>query len=246
MSPKRVGSALSKHLQLDRLAPVVRQEWILGVGLASSLLIFCFGGSIMGKLANPLWLTLILLWLFSALLACVLCVVRHSEHLAVRLGEPYGTLILTLAVTSVEVIAISAVMLHGENNPTLARDTLLAIVMIILNGMVGLSLLLGGWRHREQQYNFQGTNAYLSVIIPIVVLTLMLPTHTVTTAGPTLSTLQETFLAVVSVGLYATFLAIQTGRHRAYFSLGGEANDHESHPSTGRSLTAHTALLVAY
>ena len=73
-----------------------------------------------------------------------------------RLGEPYGTLILTLAVTSIEVISISAMMLHGANNPTLVRDTLLSVVIIILNGMVGVSLLIGGWRHREQQYNLQG------------------------------------------------------------------------------------------
>jgi Ca2+:H+ antiporter len=212
----------------------------------SGLLILCFGEAIMGRLANPVWLTLILVWLFGVLLGSILAVVRHAEHLAVRMGEPYGTLILTLAVTSVEVISISAVMLHGENNPTLARDTLLAVVMIILNGMVGLSLLVGGWRHREQHYNFQGANAYLSVIIPLTVLTLMLPTFTVTTPGPTLSTLQQTFLAVMTVGLYGTFLGIQTGRHREYFTLGKEPEEHELPAGTSRSVVAHTALLAGY
>jgi Ca2+:H+ antiporter len=122
-------------------------------------------------------------------------------------GEPYGTLVLTLSVTAIEVLSISAVMLHGENNPTLVRDTLFAIIMILLGGMVGVSLLAGGWRHREQHYNLQGANAYLSVIIPLALLTLSLPNFTVTTPGPTLSTPQQFFLVVMSLGLYAAFLA---------------------------------------
>src|SRR5664279_4224925 len=109
--------------------------------------------------------------------------------------------------------SITAVMLHGENNPTLVRDTLFAIVMIILGGMVGGSLLLGGWRHREQHYNLQGANAYLGVIIPLAVLTLTLPDFTITTPGPTLSFPQQVFLFVMSIGLYCAFLALQTGRH---------------------------------
>ena len=91
--------------------------------------------------------------------------------------------------------------------------------MIILGGMVGVSLLAGGWRHREQHYNLQGANTYLSVIIPLALLTLSLPNFTVTTPGPTLSTAQQIFLVVMSVGLYAAFLAIQSGRHRAYFIM---------------------------
>src|SRR5580692_863135 len=104
-------------------------------------------------------------------------------------------------------------MLHGANNPTLARDTLFAVVMIVLNGMVGLSLLVGGWRHREQHYNFQSANTYLSVIIPLAVLSLILPNFTQTTPGPILSGNQETFLAIMAIGLYGAFLAIQTSRH---------------------------------
>ncbi len=109
-------------------------------------------------------------------------------------------------------------MLHGEENPTLARDTLFAVVMIILNGMVGASLLIGGWRHREQYHNLQGANAYLGAVIPLVVLGLVLPDFTQSTAGPTLSFVQQLFLVVVSVGLYGAFLALQTGRHRDYFA----------------------------
>ncbi len=138
-------------------------------------------------------------------------------------------------------------MLHGENNPTLVRDTLFAIVMIMLGGMVGVSLLAGGLRHREQHYNLQGANAYLTVIIPLALFSLSLPNFTVTTPGPTLSIAQQTFLVVVSIGLYATFLAIQTGRHRGYFTLGEEDGGREQAPApVGRPMVWHSALLIAY
>ena len=104
------------------------------------------GDTLFGGLGHPLWLGMIFLWLFAAILGSSLAVVRHAEYLAARLGEPLGTLLLTLSVTFIEVASIAAIMLHGANNPSLARDTLFAVVMIILNGMVGLSLLLGGWR----------------------------------------------------------------------------------------------------
>ena len=230
-----------------RLSLSIRKEWFLSVGVASSLVFFFFGQSIMARLGSPLWLALILGWLVAAVLGSVLGVVRHADHLAARLGEPYGTLILTLAVTSIEVISISAVMLHGANNPTLVRDTLFAVIMIILNGMVGLSLLAGGLRHREQTYNLQGANAYLSVIIPLSVLSLILPNHTISTTGSTLSWFQEAFLALATVGLYAVFLTIQTCRHRGYFTL-GEAEDQHTARSTGggRSLAAEAILLLAF
>jgi Ca2+:H+ antiporter len=225
---------------------IVREEWVLGVSVATSLVFIFFGNSLTAGLDSPLGLMVIFAWLFAVILGAVLSVVRHADHLAAKLGEPYGTLILTLAVTAVEVISISAMMLHGTGKPTLVRDTLFAVVMIILNGMVGLSLLVGGWRHREQQYNLQGANSYLGVIIPLAVLTLMMPSYTVSTTGPTLSPVQETFLALMAVGLYGTFLMIQTSRHRTYFILGEEKEEHETPPSTARPLAAHTALLLAY
>jgi Ca2+:H+ antiporter len=234
-------------MKSDKFSALVREEWLLIVSAASSLLFICFGSSMMGNLSNPLWLGFIFGWLFLVVLGSIFCVVRHAEHLAIRLGEPYGTLILTLAVTTIEVISISSMMLHETSNSTLVRDTLFAVVMIILNGMVGLSLLLGGWRHREQQYNLQGASAYLGVIIPLAVLSLMLPNYTVTTPGPILSSAQEWFLALMAIGLYGTFLAIQTNRHRMYFTLGETGEDgHEPPHSTSRSLTAHAVLLTAY
>jgi Ca2+:H+ antiporter len=228
------------------LAVLIRDEWFLVVSAATSLAFLVSGDVLLGNLASPPWLAFIFAWLFAVVLGSALSVVRHADHLAVRLGEPYGTLILTLSITFIEVMSISAVMVHGENNPTLTRDTLLAVVMIILNGMVGLSLLLGGWRHSEQQYNLQGANAYLGVIIPLVVLSLILPDFTQTTPGPTLSFAQQIFLVLVAVGLYVAFLAIQTGRHRSYFTEAAEASSHASSKMPPAPLAFHAALLIAY
>ena len=222
---------------------IIREERFLGVGIATSLAFLLFGSRLHSDYSNPLYLALILTWLFFTILGSVLAVVRHADHLAERLGQPYGTLILTLSVTAIEAMSISAVMLHGANNPTLVRDTLVGVIMIILNGMVGVSLLVGGWRHREQQYNLQGANAYLSVIIPLAVLGLVLPNVTHTTSGPTLSGMQEGFLILMSIMLFGAFLAIQTGRHRGFFVLEAEAPPHHE---TGAPLLKHAALLIIY
>ncbi len=225
---------------------ILREEWFLGASVASSLVFFCLKEPILARLSQPVWLAVVFTWLFAAVLGSVFSVVRHADHLAVRLGEPYGTLILTLVVTCVEVISISTMMLHGASHPTLVRDTLFAVVMIVLNGMVGLSLLVGGFHHHEQQYNLQGANAFLGVIIPLAVFSLIMPTYTVTTPGPLLSTAQETFLVFMAIALYGAFLAIQTSVHRAYFMHGSEEDPHERPSGTARPLWAHTALLAAF
>ncbi len=111
----------------------------------------------------------------------------------------------------------------------MVRDTVFAVIMIIMNGMVGASLLLGAWRHREQSYNLQGANTYLSVILPLAVLSLIMPNYTQTTPGTDACPKpQEIFLALMCVGLYAAFLAVQTGRHRGYFMLDGEDEEPRS------------------
>src|SRR5439155_19818965 len=112
---------------------------------------------------------------------------------------------------------IAAVMYAGHGNSSLARDAMFAVVMIVLNGMVGLSLLLGWLRYHEQTYNLHGANAFLAVIVPLAVLGLVLPNYTVSSPVPTFSTLQATFLILMAVGLYGVFLAMQTWRHRDYF-----------------------------
>src|ERR1700760_1143959 len=177
-----------------RVMRFVRREWVLGLSFLTVLVFSLFGDRFYADMSNPFGLFLVFAWLFGVVLASCLSVVRHADHLAEALGQPYGTLILTLSVTAIEVMSISAVMLHGANNPTLVRDTLFSVVMIILGGMGGVSLLVGGWRHREQHYNLQGANTYLGVIIPLAVLNLILPNYTITTSGPTLSLMQQIFL----------------------------------------------------
>lgn len=240
-----------------RLVSLVKREWFLGASALTCLVFWLDGGAIFDALSNPVWLVGVLASLLAAVLGSAIAVVRHADALAERFGEPFGTLILTLSVTSIEVMSITAVMLHGENNPTLARDTLFAVTMIILNGMIGLSLLLGGWRYKEQQYNLQGANAYLGVIIPLGVLALIMPNFTVTTSGPTLSFGQEVFLVVLSAGLYSAFLFLQTRRHRGYFmhddlygdgglaDIAAAAAEPDIH-EPGMSPYAHATLLLAY
>lgn len=225
-----------------------RAEKFLALNVATCIAFALTGEAIQAHLANPFVLALVFLWLFAVILGSALSVVRHAEHIARIIGEPYGTLILTLSVTFIEVMSISAVMLHGENNPTLVRDTLIAVIMIILNGMVGLSLLVGAWRHREQHYNLQGANAYIGVILPLAVLSLIMPDFTVTTAGPTLSISQQWMLALISISLYAVFLAVQTGRYRGYFSLSEPepSGEHEEATSSPHSVLYHGMLLAFY
>jgi Ca2+:H+ antiporter len=230
---------------MKALGIFLRNEWILIVSAATTIAFSLWENVLLAGLSNPLWLTFVFAWLFAVVLACALSVVRHADHLAKRFGEPYGTLILTLSVTAIEVMSISAVMLHGANNPTLVRDTLFAVVMIILNGMVGLSLLAGAWRYREQHYNLHGANAYLGVIIPLAVLSLVLPDFTQTTPGPTLSRAQQVFLIFTAVGLYGAFLVIQTGRHHGYFTLGDE-DERPAASAIPDSALPHALLLAAY
>jgi Ca2+:H+ antiporter len=226
----------------------ISEEWFLAVSAGTAGIFLVFGVALRNQLTGRSGLSALVLWLFIVALGSSLSVVRHAGQLAVRLGEPYGTLILTLAVTIIEVMSISAMTVHGADNPALVRDTIFAIIMILLNGMVGVSLLIGGWRHLEQHFNLLGANSYLGVIIPITVFSLILPNYTRTTAGPTLSAAQEVFVAAVSLGLYAAFLGVQTVRHRAYFTLADSRNviSHDIPRSTQRQPVAHAALLVAY
>ncbi|PDT30729.1 calcium:proton antiporter [Rhizobium sp. M10] len=225
----------------------LREEWFLGVSIATSLIFLAFPEQLFRRLSDPLWFAVVFGWLFAVVLGSALSVVRHADHLAERLREPYGTLILTLAITSIEVMAISAVMIHGENNPTLARDTLFAVVMIILNGMVGLSLLLGAWRRPEQQHNLQGANAYLGVIVPLATLSLVMPTFLAGPDGQHPSATRQLILGIVSVGLYATFLFLQAGRHQDYFTTDRNRHGHPGEHAMPRGpLWPHAVLLFAY
>lgn len=149
------------------------------------------------------------------LIASVLAAVHHAEVVAERVGEPFGTLLLALAVTAMEVALIVSLSLKGQS--TLARDTVFATIMLILNGMVGLCLLLGASRHREQYFSLYGVNATLAALAAISVITLVLPNTTTTTPGPYYSQSQLAFVGCVSLVLYGVFVLVQTVRHRDYF-----------------------------
>ena len=223
---------------------LARAEWFFLVSAASVAAFALFEPQLYSRLDNPLILTAILGWLFGVVLWSSLAVVRHAEHLAERLGEPYGTLLLTLTITAIEVVAISAVVRHGGPNPTLVRDTLLAVVMIIMNGMVGATLLIGGIKHREQTFNLQGANAYLSVVLPLATFALIMPDFTETTPGPIYSVAQQLVLVIGSLGLYGVFLVLQTGRYHGYFAPAAES-EVEAHEFVA-PLWFSTVMMVAY
>lgn len=231
------------------LVGFIRSEYPLFAGLATAAIFYTTGSLLTTSLANPFLLSAIFFWLFGAVLWSAISVVRHADYLAIKCGEPYGTLILTLAAITIEVMMISAAMLHGANNPTLARDMMFAVLMIALNGLIGLSLLLGGLRHREQSYNLKGTNAYLNAIMALSVLGLVLPDFTTSMSGPNLSRVQEIFLATSSLILYGIFVLIQTMRHSQFFVESGEtagAGHAEHAPVEMRSGVYHSVLLVSY
>src|SRR6267142_1989240 len=211
------------------LGSVIRSELSLIIGAVTATIFLWFGSRLLETLEHPGVMGVVFLWLFLAVLWSAISVVRHADRLAIKCGEPYGTLILTLSAITIEVMMISAAMLHGKNNPTLARDMMFAVIMIALNGLIGLSLLLGGLRHHEQHYTLQGASAYLNTIMALSVLGLVLPNFTTSMSGPRFSTVQEIFLAVTSIGLYAIFLLIQTMRHSDYFMDTREAGHSSEH-----------------
>jgi len=168
----------------------------------------------------------------AALIAAVLGAVHHAEVVALRVGEPLGTLVLTLAITVIEVALIVSVMLTGgESNSSLARDTVYSVIMIICNGVVGLCLVVGGLHHREQMFRIEGAASALVCIIALSTLTLVLPAFTTSAPGLMYTEAQLAFAAVASLALWGVFVFVQTVRHRDYFLPAGDASQEERHAS---------------
>jgi len=212
--------------------------WSLAVPVVACALLAAVWGRPLGWLLPLVAITLI---------AAVLAAVHHAEVIALRVGEPFGTLVLALAVTVIEVSLIVALMLSGgaEAN-ALARDTVFATVMIICNGVVGLCLLLGAMRHRVLAFRVEGTTPALAVLATLSTLTLVLPTFTSTTPGPTLSSSQLVFVGVVALTLYSVFVFVQTVRHRDYFlPVGVEGEDDHATPSAAMALMSLFLLLIS-
>src|SRR5689334_7761928 len=183
-----------------------------------------------------------------ALIATVFAAVYHAEVVAYRTGEPFGTLVLAVAVTVIEVALIVSVMMGAPaEKAALARDTVFAAVMIVCNGIVGACLLWGGARHHEQGFQVHGASAALAVLAALTVLTLVLPNFATTAPGPYFNTAQLVFAGIVSLLLYGAFVFVQTVRHRDYFLpvRGGSEETHAPPPSNVAALTSVGVLLAA-
>ena len=160
------------------------------------------------------------------LIAAVIAAVHHAETIAHQVGEPFGTLILAVAVTVIETSLIISMMLSDSPGEAgLARDTIFAALMIVMNGIIGLCLLAGGSLHHEQQFTRYGVSAGLAMLATLSILTLVLPNYTTSARGAYYSSSQLAFVAVVSLAVYVTFVVAQTIRHRDHF-LHPEEDDH--------------------
>ncbi len=216
-----------------RLTPVIG----LVAAIAASALPDAVAKSPAGSIVMPLIGVIVLL---AVVFACV----HHADVIAHRTGEPYGTLVLTIAVTVIEVALILSIMLAGEGQPALARETVFSVIMVVCNGLVGLCLILGGLRYGEQGFQVPGLSAYLVVLMPLATLTLILPTYTTSTPGPFYSPSQLGFVALATLLLYGVFLYVQTVRHRDYFLSDQGDTDHGVQPSPRQVWESVVLLLV--
>ena len=223
--------------------PMPRSVWIFPV---LAVLLFA-GATALGFTFTPspaglAFAAVLLVILFGTVFAAV----HHAEMIAERIGEPYGTLLLTLAVTIIEVALIATIMLGEKEVPTLARDTVFAVVMIVCNGLVGICIFIGGLRYREQDFQVTGSNLYLSVLFVMATITLIMPNYTLTTTGPVYSAAQLGFVSIVTLILYGVFLYTQTYRHRDYFvSAAAEAAESGTHASNRMLVLSAVLLLVS-
>ena len=225
---------------MSTYGPMPRSAWIFPT---LSVLFFAaataLGVTFTPSAAGLVFAVILLVILFGTVFAAV----HHAEVIAERIGEPYGTLLLTLSVTIIEVALIATIMLGENPVPTLARDTVFAVVMIVCNGLVGICILAGGLRYREQDVQVTGSSLYLSVLIVLATITLIMPNYTLTTPGPVYSAAQLGFVSVVTLILYGVFLYTQTVRHRDYF-IGEAAGVTNGEMSASNRLLALSAVLL--
>jgi Ca2+:H+ antiporter len=212
-------------------------RWSLVIPIAAALMVVAGMTGLVDANAGPA-LVLAAVLLGGAVFAAV----HHAEVIAARLGEPFGSIVLAVAVTAIEVALIVSIMLAGaEGSDAVARDTVFSAIMIVLNGVIGLCLVLGGQRHREQSFQLPGASAALAVLGTLSVLVMVLPNFAETVPGPTYSSSQLVYVAIVSLVLYATFIFVQTIRHRDYFL---EAADDDHDPGERPTAAVVAASLV--
>lgn len=181
--------------------------------------------------------------LAAVLLGNVVAAVHNAEIVALRIGEPYGTLVLALAVTVIEVGLIVSIMLSGEPSLTLMRDSVHAAVMLVVHGLAGLCIVVGALRQREPEFRVEGANAFLAVLIPMAVLVLVVPNYVISAPGPYYSPLQLAFVSAACLGLYIAFLFIQTSWHRSYF-VPVDEKDVAEHARPGSRITFVSLCLL--
>lgn len=222
---------------ITRLRGILTAWTVIVPVLAVVLLILTWGRSLPGVAVGVITLVLA---------GSVLAAVHHAEVVAHRVGEPFGSLVLAIAVTVIEVALIVTLMADGgDKSSTLARDTVFAAVMITCNGVVGLSLLVGSLRHGTAVFNAEGTGAALATVATLATLSLVLPAFTTSQPGPRFSGVQLTFAAISSLVLYGLFVTTQTVRHRDYFlpiTRQGEVITSEDHAAAPSARTARISL----
>src|SRR5438445_1632168 len=229
---------------LDRMSahgPMPRSAWMFP---ALAVLLFAVATGLGLDFTPSVGGLLFAVVLLAILFGTVFAAVHHAEVIAERIGEPYGTLLLTLAVTIIEVALIATIMLGDKPQPALARDTVFAVVMIVCNGLVGLCIFIGGLRYREQDFQVSGANLYLSVLFVLATITLIMPNYTLTAPGPIYSAAQLGFVDLVTLMLYGVFLYTQTIRHSDYFIKGGVGAATETSSLSNRMLALSIALLL--
>lgn len=231
-------------MDADRFANMPRTAWIYPL-LAGLFYAVASALGFSEQLApGPLGIVLAVL-LVPVIFGAVFAAVYHAEVIAHRTGEPYGTLILTAAVTIIEVALIASVMMSdGEGSATLARDTVFAVVMTVCTGLAGLCILIGGLRYREQSFRVSGASAYVTVLLVLATLTLVLPNYAGQTPQSGYSSSQLAFVALATLVLYGAFLYVQTVRHRDYFIVPSAQRSWHFDPSP-RRLAISAALLMA-
>ncbi|MFY1026949.1 calcium:proton antiporter [Actinobacillus seminis] len=179
------------------------------------------------------------------LIGSVLSAVHHAEVVAHKVGEPFGTIILALAITVIEVALIVSLMVAGGDNAAyLARDTVFAAIMLILNGILGACLMIGGLKHHEQYFSQKSATTALVTLVSILVLTLILPNFTTSTEGPTYSSAQLLFVAIASLVLYGSFIMVQTVRHRDYFLADDDNPTHHAEPPSRKVALISLLFLI--
>ena len=178
---------------------------------------------------NNLLEAFVFLFVFIVIIYAALGVVRHAELIAFKLGEPFGTMVLTFSAVTVEVIMIAAMMMNGDSDPTLARDTIFATLMILINALIGFTILVGGFRYGEQKYNIKSSNSYLSMIVGIIGLGMFVPNLIKIEAYYT----YQGFLILALLTLYFFFIRMQSREHNYYFTFKKLSDEEGHHIKTG-------------